>query len=93
MKGIIQKEKRCYICGGAYILECHHIFRGTANRKKSEKYGLKVWLCRNHHTGPEGVHNNPDMDRVLKQMGQRKFEETHSRSDFIKEFGRNYLND
>ena len=91
MKSVIQKEKRCFICKGTYFLECHHIFRGTANRKKSEEYGLKVWLCRRHHTGPEGVHNKPALDRELKVMGQRKFEEKYSREKFIREFGRNYL--
>ena len=90
MKSVIQKEKCCYICRRTYLLESHHIFRGTANRKKSEQYGLKVWLCRSHHTGPEGVHNNPSLDRKVKQLGQQKFEETHSRKEFLREFGRNY---
>lgn len=35
---------RCWLCGRWGWLEEHHIF-GGANRKKSEKYGLKVGLC------------------------------------------------
>ena len=34
---------RCWLCGRWGWLEEHHIF-GGANRKKSEKYGLKR-LC------------------------------------------------
>jgi hypothetical protein len=47
MKSIIKgdSEDRCYICGRAEWIERHHIFNGTANRKKSEKYGLTVHLC------------------------------------------------
>ena len=39
MKSIIQgdSEDRCYICGRTEWIERHHIFNGTANRKKSEK--------------------------------------------------------
>ena len=53
-KSIMQHEKECYICRklvGAGVplpgagLEEHHIF-GAANRKLSEHYGLKVWLCK-----------------------------------------------
>ena len=38
----------CWLCGktdyGLNRLERHHIF-GGANRKKSERYGLIVYLC------------------------------------------------
>lgn len=40
-------ERVCWLCGrngNGDPLECHHIF-GGAMRKKSEKYGLKVYLC------------------------------------------------
>ena len=55
MKSIMQTKKECYVCRelvGTEMslpdtgLEMHHIFGGTANRKLSEKYGLKVWLYR-----------------------------------------------
>ena len=42
-------DKRCFLCGRNDTgdpLERHHIF-GGANRKKSEKYGLVVYLCGN----------------------------------------------
>jgi hypothetical protein len=72
-------------------LQCHHIFGGTANRKKSEQYGLKVWLCYEHHLGKEGVHYNKKMMDYLHRIGQMKFEETHTRENFRQEFGKSYL--
>lgn len=90
MKSIIQDSRQCYVCGSPYVEE-HHIFFGTSNRKNSEKYGLKVYLCYGHHRGDYGVHHNQEADTRLKEMAQRKFEETHTREEFMAIFGRNYL--
>lgn len=91
MKSVLQTEKECYYCHSIYNLEEHHIFR-TPYRNASERYGLKVYLCQPHHTGNRGVHNgNVILDKWLKQTAQRKFEETHTREEFIHEFGRSYL--
>lgn len=95
MKSIMDTQKgTCYVCGRSCESQEHHIFYGTANRNLSEKYGLKVYLCLNHHTaGPEAIHNgNEELSRRLKQEGQRAFESRHgSRSDFMRIFGKNYL--
>lgn len=77
----------------------HHIFYGSANRAVSEAEGLKVYLCLSHHMynydgNPEAIHGNPtkgSLDMWLKQTAQRKFEETHSREEFIRLIGKNYL--
>ena len=54
--------------------------------------GLKVYLCLEHHiSGKEAVHNNAEMMKVLRQDGQRAFEKTHTREEFMKLFGKNYL--
>lgn len=93
MKSVLQNEKLCYVCGTHLNLHCHHVFGGTANRKKSEKYGLKVWLCARHHNmSDEGVHFDPVLNRAIEINAQRYFEDhigTHE--EFMKEFGRNYL--
>lgn len=90
MKSIIQSEKKCFFCQSPHVEE-HHLYFG-AKRKLSEKYGLKVWLCPAHHrTGPVSPHRNREVDLELKMMGQRKFEETHTREEFMRIFGRNYL--
>lgn len=92
MKSIIQSEKECFICANIKNLESHHIFHGTANRKLSEKYGLKVWLCNDHHTGSGGVHRSKEFDNHLKRIGQKAFERKYgSREDFMRIFGKNYL--
>jgi len=84
-------EKKCYITGATTGLHKHHIF-GGANRKLSEQYGLYVYLIpRLHNMSDEGVHFNREFDLQLKREGQRKFEETHSREDFVSIFGKNYL--
>ena len=62
------------------------------NRKKSEEYGMKVYLCLEHHReGPEAVHRNHDTMRLVQQEGQRAFHLVYPEIDFRKEFGKNYL--
>ena len=87
----MQTEKVCFVCGTTQNLHSHHVFGGP-NRRWSEAYGLKVWLCaRDHNMSDAGVHFNKELDTQLKQIGQSTFEETHSRDEFMKIFGRNYL--
>jgi len=66
----------CIVCRSPYVEE-HHVFYGTANRMLSEKYGLKVWLCHEHHRGATGAHFNKQLDERLKDLARRKFEETY----------------
>jgi hypothetical protein len=92
-KSVLQHYKECWVCKNIFNLHEHHIFFGTANRKKSEQYGLKVWLCGYHHNlSNEGVHFNKPLDLKLKRVAQEYFE-SHigTREDFIREIGRNYL--
>ncbi len=92
MKSIIQKDKECFICRSRSQLQEHHVFFGNPGRKHSEKYGMKVWLCMDHHTGDNGVHFNRDMDLYVKRCCQRVFEEKKgSRAEFRKIFGKSYL--
>ena len=93
MKSILQNKKESYISGSTYNLEEHHIFFGTANRRVSEKIGFKVWLTTEEHRGTCGVHGKfgRDLDIRLKQDAQKKYEETHTREEFIKLIGKSYL--
>lgn len=88
---ILQTEKECYFCGAVSGLECHHILAGTANRRISEKYGLKVWLCHKHHTGAEGAQYDKVRGYQLKMAAQEKFEEIHGHELWMKVIGKNYL--
>lgn len=89
---ILQPDTReCYITGATNGLHKHHIYFGNPNRKISEENGFWVWLAQPWHTGPQGVHFNRALDLKLKQECQEKFEETHSREEFIRLIGKNYL--
>lgn len=91
MDSILQADTDyCYICG-RYGTEIHHVFFGTANRQLSERYGLKVGLCYNHHRGNKGVHQCRDLDLAIKRKAQAEFMKAYPQSDFLAIFGRNYL--
>jgi hypothetical protein len=91
-KSIIQRGHECYICGTTQNLHLHHVLHGTSNRKQSDKYGLVVYLCQEHHTGPKGAHANRDLDLFLIRTAQQCFEEQiGDREMWMEIFGRNYL--
>ena len=100
MKSIMQSNKECYLCRKMFGicnergLHEHHIYEGYGRRRQSEAIGAKVWLCAKHHNMSDyGIHFNKEEDMELKRACQRKFEETHSREEFIEKIGRNYLDD
>jgi hypothetical protein len=100
MKSIIQNKKECYVCRMLYdqekltTLHNHHIIFGN-NKPNSEKYGLKVWVCYNHHEGTDGVHgkNGHSLDMQLKKIAQRSFMRHYNKTkiDFKNIFYTNYL--
>lgn len=90
MDSILQTEKECFLCHKTINLECHHVF-GGANRKHSEAYGLKIWLCHEcHNEPPYGVHHNRAHDLMCKQIAQEAFEKKYSKELFIQRFGRSW---
>ncbi len=101
IKSIMQDKEagQCYLCRllhGDYsikpVRQEHHVMGGTANRRLSEKYGLKVWLDPDHHLyGPEAVHKNAEVAEILHKEAQQAFERTYPDLDFQKIFGKNYL--
>lgn len=100
-KSIMQEyDGTCYLCiklNRDYRqrqTQEHHCIGGTANRKLSEKYGLKVRLCIPHHTGsPEAVHLNCKNMRILQRDAQLAFERKYPNLSFRDIFGINYLTD
>ena len=93
VKSILQDEKKCYITGQTNNLHLHHIYRGV-NRKISDKLGFVVYLAGwLHNQSDDGVHgkNGKELDLMLKRHCQMKFEESHSREEFMAIIGRNYL--
>ena len=99
-KSIMQdcEDNRCYLCmelNNDFTLkytEEHHCIHGMANRAISERLGLKVKLCLEHHRiGKEAVHNNSINSLILKEAAQRRYEEDHSRAEWMAEMGRSWL--
>lgn len=93
-KSILQDKKCCYFTGRTDRLHLHHIYFGRGLRKISDREGFTVYLIPElHNMSNEGVHFNRALDLKLKQDCQRKYEETHSREEFIKIIGKNYIMD
>ena len=91
-KSILSNVKQCFVCETQFNLHRHHIFFGSGNRSLSEKYGCWCYLCGRHHNlSNEGVHFRKELDIELKKYTQERFEEMYPELDFIKIFGRNYL--
>ena len=91
MDSIIQTNKECYWCHRTGDLHKHHIF-GAANRKWSDKYGLWIWLCPEHHNmSDKGIHFNKPMREQMQQIAQREFEDTYGHDEFVRIFKKNYL--
>jgi len=88
----MQTERECYKCKTTSGLHLHHIYFGTANRRVSDDNGFTVYLCGKHHNlSNYGVHFDCGFDLTLKQECQRKYEETHTRQEFMDLIGRNYI--
>lgn len=77
---------KCYYCGihkSLVGLDIHEVY-GGANRITSMKNGLCVPLCRK-------CHQNNFIINDLKKWCQRKYEQEHTRAEFIKMIGKSYL--
>lgn len=94
-----RKDGTCYLCmllhgdhGRKTRLEEHHVMEGTANRKLSEHYGLKVYLDPEHHRlSQESPHRNAEINERLHVEAQKAFEKKYSHEEWMKVFGRNYI--
>ena len=84
----------CYRCGRTSgKLDFHEVF-GAANRQKSKRLGLWCVLCHDGcHLGAYGVHYNAEVMAQLHREGQEAAMEAYgwTREEFIKQFGKNYL--
>ena len=98
MKSIIQdNNEKCYLCGRPACgdpLDKHHVF-GGAFRKKSEKYGLYVYLHHGmcHIFGDKAVHQCAERNREMQERAQVIAMATYgwTEEEFREKFGRSYL--
>lgn len=90
----------CYLCAllnGDYSYkqtEEHHVVFGSGQRELSEEYGLKVYLCKEHHkNGPDAPHNNPKIREMLCKKARQYFEINYPGEDWEQIFKKRYLTD
>ena len=97
-EGMFFTPEHCYryyserLCGTVR----HEIFFGTANRKKSIKYGLVVFIRPEDHNMSEyGVHcrKGHEFDMYLKKLGQKRAMDEYgwTTDEFIKIYGKSYI--
>ena len=94
MESIVSNKKECFKCHNTIGLHKHHIFFGTANRKKSDKDGCWIWLCGIHHNlSKAGIHFDKDFDLQIKKLTEQKWIEYYEDdiNGFIARYGKNYL--
>lgn len=85
---ILQEEDgKCFICRKKLKLDKHEAFGGS-NRQKSMQWGMIYYLCREDHS-------KADLDKntrtYLHNFARAKFIKEYSEEQFLKEFGKNYL--
>lgn len=87
---ITDNLEQCYICKRKPV-EIHHIVFGVANRDLSDKFGLIVPLCREHHQdGAEAVHRNKNANLYFKRLAKKQFEKHFPQYNFTEVFGKDW---
>lgn len=93
-KSILQDERKCFLTGYTGPgLHKHHCMNGP-DRQHAEEDGLYIYLRWDYHIADsqnDTPHNNRDTDLFYKRMAQRKYEESHTRDEWMARYGRNYL--
>lgn len=85
---IITDDLSVSFLSGKPTEDIHHCIFGRGRRKIAEREGFIVGLTHEEHMR---VHENREAQLHFIKLCQAKYEETHSRQEFIKLIGRNYL--
>lgn len=81
----------CYLCKRQGATALHHVYF-SFNRWMSDENGFVVFLCPSCHTeSPTSAHKCRDTDLYLKRRCQAAYEKNHTRDEFMRLVGRNYL--
>lgn len=89
------REDGCWLCGNPYV-ECHHVYGGVGRRPISDREGCFIFLCREHHQGRTGVHQDKRFRDWLRRDCQRRWEEREglhgqeAHDEFRRLFGASY---
>ena len=67
----------------------HHVFNGTANRKKAEEDGMKIYV---HWKCHEELHQMQGLDLQTKMKAQKIWCEYYDKTEneFMERYGKNY---
>lgn len=93
MKKSIMPEDEMWSTNYFPGLHMHHIF-GGANRSRSDKDGLFIYLSPEmHNMSDKGIHFNSQFMDYAHKVGQQAWMDYYNKTteDFIKEYGKNYL--
>lgn len=93
---IIMELNKCLVCNAKHELHIHEVFFGTSKRKLSIEDGMCVTLCPFHHNASiQGVHLNRQLDLQIKRKAQKIWMKYYNKNeeDFIKRYGKSYLED
>ena len=90
-------SEHCALCGRRWGVKLdRHEPWGGANRQKSKRLGLWVYLCHTGcHEGPGSVHDDAELAREFRKDAQRAAMLRYgwNREEFIRQFGKNELSD
>lgn len=78
---------KCAVCGLKIGIQLNEVFEG-AKRGVSMENGFVIPLCDKHH---KQFHNDRTFALKYKKMYQTKYEQTHTRKEFLNLVHRNYL--
>ena len=93
-ESILQDRICCKKCGAVRNLHAHEVFGGSANRDKSKKDKMVIYLCGKHHNlSSEGIHSNRKWDLEEKRSAQIVWMDFYQKTEeqFIERYGRSYL--
>jgi Zn-finger protein len=86
--------ERCFLCGLYTALETHHIFHGTANRKKADKDGMIIHVCSKCH---RLIHQDTKsrLDEEIKEWAEGEWLSYYGKTeeDFRARYGKSYKED
>ena len=80
----------CFFCGRYGDTAVHEMVYGRGRRELCKEDGLYVFLCPACHKWEHEVGLERD-GVTLKQMAQMAYERNHTREEFMKRYGKNYL--
>ena len=78
---------KCCNCGSKIGIEKNEVFEGSY-RQISIRYGMVCPFCKTCHTQ---FHNDIMLNLFYKVMFEKEFLKTHSKEEFIKIFGQDYI--